>query len=123
MNELVNEKVFDINQICDMYKLSSVYVRRMMLNGTLPSHKVFVKGTKIQKNVVTEEDLKIWRSKTHQHRRTDGRNRFVLHADVEEIEMIRAYIKNEKLGAEISKQNASKREEVEESAEIEAAAE
>lgn len=103
------EKVFDINQICDMYKLSNVYVRRMMLNGTLPSHKVFLPGTKVQKNVVTEEDLKIWRSKTHQHRRADGRNRYVLHADVNEIEKIRKYLQEQELGAEISKQNAAKK--------------
>jgi len=83
----MNEEMLSIKDICAIAELSSVYVRRMIQLGKLPSTRVTL--NKGFKHFVKREDFEAWRAQcAHRTPRADGRSKYVLYGNEAEIEKL-----------------------------------
>ncbi len=93
-----------INQFCAKTGMSSVYVRRLLLQGKIEHTKDMIPGTNVPRNMIPESEVERFMNRTKHTKREDGRSRFVLHASMEEIEKIQELLKENELGAQVTKQ-------------------
>lgn len=103
MNEML-----DIKEVCERYGLSQVYVRRMILKGTIPTTKVEI-GKNTFKHVMNVTDIEKWREASqNRSKRQDGRGRYILHATLEEIDQLQQLLDENDLNVLITRQNKVK---------------
>ena len=104
--------MYTIKQVCEMTGLSEVYVRRMIQHGKLQTEKVPMPNMKNTfQHMISEDELNRWRSASANHRREDGRSRFILYATAEEKAELDQLIAENENGAIITRQNKVKQSE------------
>ena len=103
----MNDKTqFSIKEAAAEYQLSEVYLRRMILQGKIPSKKVPVGDTEILRHVIQKVDLEAWRQNSSVRTvRQDGRGKNLLYATAPELEAIQKFLVSSKNGAVIEKAN------------------
>jgi hypothetical protein len=98
-------KSYDIKDAAKEAEMSEVYLRRLILQGKVKTTKVNVSAN-VWKHMISEEDLIALKSKMNHHNtREDGRNRFVLYANQDELAKLAEFAKTAKLGFIVTKQN------------------
>lgn len=99
-----------IKDVCERYQLSPVYVRRMILQGKIPTTRVEI-GRNTFRHEMKEEDILHWRSQSQHNRRKDGRNRYILYSNHVELDKLQSLIQNdpEVSGVDIVRQNKVKK--------------
>ena len=103
------ENAYTIKQLAEEKELSTVYIRRAILSGKLESKKVKIGESKVERHMITEEQFAAWRSQNvTRSRREDGRSKFVLYANAEELEKIQALLEKNKIEAIVQKANVKK---------------
>jgi hypothetical protein len=98
-----------IKDICKKYKLSEVYVRRMILQGKIETTKVEI-AKNTYKHLVEEAEVLRWRTqvKTSGRRRDDGRNKYNIYGTKEEVEKILEALEDKKLEIPVLRSNLKK---------------
>ncbi len=97
---------YTIKTAAQVSGLSEVYIRRAIQTKKLPTLKVQIEGTEIFRHEIKVEDFEAWRNGAGNHTvRTDGRNKFVLYANPNELAKLNEFLAKEKLGASIEKAN------------------
>ena len=100
--------MFTIKSICTKTGLSHVYVHRMIMKGVLKSTKVLI-GNNTYRHEISEEDFNSWRESTHTHsRREDGRNRYILYSNPDELEKLQELLKEHGIGVVIERNRSPK---------------
>jgi hypothetical protein len=102
----VEVDALSIKEAAEASGLSTVYVRRAILKGDLPSHKEQVGDTSVERHMINVEDFNEWRSnRSSRSRREDGRGKFTLYATEAEYNAITAFLKKEGIASPIGKAN------------------
>jgi hypothetical protein len=104
--------VLTIKQVEAEYGITAIYIRKAMKEGKLTGEKVAVKeGSATMKNVFTREAVEAWRAASGSHtRRADGRNKFVLYANPDELAKVQSMIDSGELTAIVERANKAKAE-------------
>lgn len=85
-------KNYDIKQAAEYLGINVQYMRKLILDGKVKATKVRVApDSDVMKWVVAEEDL-IARKTNNHSVRDDGRNKYVVYADKNEIERLRSLL-------------------------------
>lgn len=72
---------------------SDVYVRRAIAQGKLKATKERIGDTKVERNVISQEDYDAWRASVNtRSRRDDGRNKFTAYMTPEEYDDLRQHL-------------------------------
>jgi hypothetical protein len=89
--------MLSIKQAAQISGLSECYIRRSILNGTLPSEK-----TEIARNTfrhdIDEETFESWRKTRNHSKRDDNRARMLLYTTPDELEKIRQFMADNNIG-------------------------
>jgi len=110
-NSKATDATITLKEAVELSGLSSVYVRRAVLEGKLPSTKVPVGDTKVVRHEIKMSDFEAWRaSTTHRGRRSDGRNRYLLYGTPEEIEALKKLLADSSIEVQITVPNSKRRE-------------
>jgi hypothetical protein len=108
----VTETQMTLAQVIVESGLSAVYVRRAITTGKLVARKEPVKeGSKTVRNIIERADYETWRATIGQGRgRADGRNKYVLYADVSEYARLMELVAGEDFVSTIKRANQPKPE-------------
>ena len=107
----MNDNKLSIKDVCVEFELSPVYVRRMIQRGEIKTELVPIsEGSKTEKHLIDREEIIRWRSTKGLNRtnREDGRMKFVLYADSNEIEQIQKLLESNQIESIITRANKVK---------------
>ena len=103
-------KMYSIKSACNEIGMSEVYLRRMILQGKIPTVKTHVTEN-VWRHEMTEEVVMMLKKKhssgTHTLR-TDGRNKFTVYLNSEETSKLVELLKMNKLDLLIERANKKK---------------
>lgn len=99
-----------IKDVCEQFELSPVYVRRMIQRGEIKTELVPVsEGSKTTKHMIDQEEIIRWRaSKANRSTREDGRSKYVLYANADEIKAIESLLETNAIEAIVVRANKVK---------------
>jgi hypothetical protein len=119
MSQKGSTQSFTLKEAAHEVGLSDFRVRSAIRKGDLKTTLEPIKeGSKTNRHVITEADLKAWRAVTGSHtRRADGRNKYSMYATAEEYEAVMKLLAEQKLALPIVRANVKKAVEAEPAAE------
>ena len=82
--------------------LSEVYIRRMVLKGVIKTTKVEIAKNTFR-HEITQEEFETFRATRNNTKREDGRNKFVLYGNLEEIKKVQELLQSNNIEAIIQK--------------------
>lgn len=99
-----------IKQAVARLNISENYLRKSIARGEIAVTKEYIGDSRIPKNWIEDSELERWQaSKTHS-KREDGRNKFVLYANADELEQIEKILREAGLNTPIQRANLKKEE-------------
>lgn len=105
------EAVLTLKQMVETSGKSAIYLRRVILEGKLPSTKAQIGDTKVYRHEVKVSDFEAWLNATGtRSRRADGRNKFFIYANSEELEILSAFLKEKAMELPIERAHKPKAE-------------
>jgi hypothetical protein len=102
----MEQNMYSIKNVVKMTGLSENYIRKSIMSGQLVTTKELIPGTKISKNWISEEDLNKWNANRKQHsKRDDGRNKFVIYMNQDEVTQLENMLKDLEFGTTLQRAN------------------
>lgn len=93
-------KVYDIKSGAVYLGCDEMYLRKLIRDGKIKTNLVQIAGTKIWKHEIAEEELKGWKERARTHTsRTDGRNKYTVYANAQEIAAMQEWLKSKGMPA------------------------
>ena len=86
--------MFTIKEIASIYSLSEFYVRKSIREGKLPSTLVSFDNTNRTRHEVEEVDLLEWRSNISSTKRDDGRGKYTIYLNEEELSTLQLLLED-----------------------------
>jgi uncharacterized protein (DUF111 family) len=97
--------MYSIKEARKELNLSEVYIRRMIQQEKLNTTKVAI-SAEVWKHMISEEDLLAWRKNSNQRSiREDGRNKFVIYANADELAKIQQLLKANNINSPLERAN------------------
>jgi hypothetical protein len=106
MNES-SSKTYSIKEVCNKIGISEVYLRRMILEGKIPTTKHRVSENVWRHEIAESEVSKLQERRVTgvHHTRTDGRNKYTIYLNPQELTLVNQFIVDNKLGSNVVRSN------------------
>lgn len=102
----MSEKMYSIKSASSELGLSQVYIRRMIQQGKIQTNKTMIGDSEVWKHEIAESELNRWHSDSSKRtQRNDGRNKYTLYANDEELAQIRKLLEANDIGSILERSN------------------